>query len=92
MAGKYHKELRHLSDILRAAKTGGYSCGHCDECEELYTEFDKIVKKIKRSVPKQSPGIDHKELVRNLKMLNPDMDVAGAIRFYGHFLDSEVSE
>jgi hypothetical protein len=25
-------------------------------------------------------------------MLNPDMDVAGAIRFYGHFLDSEVSE
>ena len=45
---QYHYELRHLSDILRRAKTGGYSCGDCPECDDLYNEFDKIVGKIKK--------------------------------------------
>lgn len=34
---------------------------------------------------------DFKEIVHQLKMLNPKMDVAGAIRFYEHFIKPEIT-
>ena len=45
---KYHEELKELSEKLHEYP-GGYGCGKCDECEDMYKTFMRIVKKIRIS-------------------------------------------
>lgn len=46
MTKKYHKELRELSEKLHEYPLG-YGCGKCDECDDMYKTFMRIIRKIK---------------------------------------------
>ncbi len=49
---RYHEELKELSSKLYQYPVG-YGCGLCEECDDMYKTFMKIIKKIKR---KQKAG------------------------------------
>lgn len=48
---KYHKELQELSKKLHEYPLG-YGCGECNECDDMYKTFMKIIRKIKDKTPK----------------------------------------
>jgi len=47
MKNKYHEELKELSEKLHQYPLG-YGCGKCDECDDMYKTFMRIVKKINK--------------------------------------------